>query len=145
MITVNEVMSENVITLKPSDSVYSARELMKEEDIRHIPIVDDNHFPIGIITQRDILKARDSELNANNHIVDDRKILLEQVMSREISYTLPGEPLRSAGFKLQKHKYGCLPVMDNNKLVGIITDYDFVGIAINLIEQMDQMEQIDDY
>ncbi len=140
MITVKEVMSENVLTLKASDSVSVARKLMKEEDIRHIPIVNDNHFPVGIITQRDILRARDSELSGESHLVDDSQILLEQIMSRKISYSLASDPLRSAGLKLQKNKYGCLPVMNNNKLVGIITDYDFVGVAINLIEQADQSE-----
>ena len=140
MITVNEVMSESVITLKASDSVYSAKELMRKEDIRHIPIVDDNNYPIGIITQRDILRVRDSELNSDNHIIDDNKVMLEQIMSRKISYVRKTDPLRIAGIKLQKNKYGCLPVMDNNKLVGIITDFDFVGVAINLIEQMEQTE-----
>ncbi|MCU7941008.1 MAG: CBS domain-containing protein [gamma proteobacterium symbiont of Bathyaustriella thionipta] len=141
MITVNEVMSEKVITLKASDSVATARELMKKEDIRHLPVVNDDHFPVGIITQRDILRAQDSELNGDTHIVNDKQVLLEQIMSREISYVLSDDPLRSAGFKLQKHKYGCLPVMNNNKLVGIITDFDFVDIAINLIEQMEQSEE----
>lgn len=143
MITVSEVMSENVITMKASDNSSAARELMKKEDIRHIPIVDDNHFPIGIITQRDILRARDSELSDDNHVVDNQKVLLEHIMSRQISYVLASDSLRTAGLKLQKNKYGCLPVMSNNKLVGIITDYDFVGVAINLIEQMDQMDQMD--
>lgn len=140
MITVNEIMSEYVITLKTSDSVSAARELMKREDIRHIPIVDENFFPVGIVTQRDILKAQDSKLCGDHHTIDDQQVLLEQIMSRKISYARPADPLRVAGLKLQKNKYGCLPVMDNNKLVGIITDYDFVGVAINLIEQVDHSE-----
>ena len=140
MINVNEVMSENVITLKASDTISAARTLMEEEDIRHIPIVDDNNFPIGIITQRDIFRARDSELNNDEHIIDDEKTTLEQIMSRQISYVLKTDPLRIAGLKLQKNKYGCLPGMDQDKLVGIITDFDFVGVAINLIEQMEQTE-----
>lgn len=140
MITVNEIMSENVITLKASDSISSARELMKNEDIRHLPVVDDNNFPVGIVTQRDIFRAQDSKLNGDNHIINDEQVLLEQIMSRKISYALPDEPLRSAGLKLQKNKYGCLPVMDNDKLVGIITDFDFVGVAINLIEQMEHSD-----
>ncbi len=143
MITVNEVMSVNVFTMKASDSVSAARELMNKEDIRHIPIVDDNQYPIGIITQRDILRAQDSELSGEHHTVNDNQISLKQIMSKKISYARPNEPLRSAGLKLQKHKYGCLPVMDNNQLVGIITDYDFVGIAINLIEQVDHSDDFE--
>ncbi len=140
MITVNEIMSENVVTLKGSDNINSAKELMEKEDIRHIPIVDDNHYPIGIITQRDILRAQDSELSPEKNQLNHKKILLEKIMSKNISYVLSSDPLRNAGLKLQKNKYGCLPVMENNMLVGIVTDFDFVGVAINLIEQMDQLE-----
>ena len=143
MITVNEVMSTHVMTLKANDNVFTARELMKDERVRHIPIVDDNDFPVGVVTQRDILRAQDSILAGDQHLVDEKSILLEEIMSKAISYTRPEDPLRSAGLKLQKNKYGCLPVMDNNKLVGIITDSDFVDIALNLIEQMDYSEEID--
>ena len=48
MSTVNEVMSTQVITLQATDNVFMARELMKEKEVRHIPIVDANNFPIGI-------------------------------------------------------------------------------------------------
>jgi len=141
MITVNEVMSTQVITLKASDSVSAARELMKKEDIRHIPIVNDNLVPVGLVTQRDILSAQNSNLtNGKGHPLDENSVLLEQIMSDKIAYVHPSDPLRSAGIKIQKHKYGCLPVIDNNRLVGIITDSDFVGVAINLIEQVEQSE-----
>ena len=141
MITVNEIMSAKVITLKASDSLSTARKLMREEDIRHIPIVDDNHFPVGIVTHRDILRALDSEIDSNHEQSSDKNsILLEQIMSQKISYVRPSDPLRVAGLKLQKNKYGCLPVMDNDKLAGIITDSDFVDVAINLIEQVEQTE-----
>ena len=141
MITVNEVMSTQVMTLNAADNVSTAWELMKDQDVRHIPIVDENHFPVGIITERDILRARNSSVLANNQSMGEESILLEQIMSKKISYTRPEDPLRSAGLKLQKNKYGCLPVMDNDKLVGIITDSDFVDIALNLIEQMDYTEE----
>ena len=141
MITVNEIMSAKVITLKASDSLSTARKLMREEDIRHIPIVDDNHFPVGIVTHRDILRALHSETNDNHtQSADKGSILLEHIMSQRISYVRPDDPLRVAGLKLQKNKYGCLPVMNKDKLVGIITDSDFVDVAINLIEQAEQAE-----
>lgn len=143
MITVNEVMSTQVITLLVSDSVFTAKNLMKDEGVRHIPIVDENHFPVGVVTQRDILRAQDSELSDDQPKLDTKSILLEQIMSKAISYTRPDDPLRSAGLKLQKNKYGCLPVMEHNKLVGIITDSDFVDIALNLIEQMEYNDDVE--
>ncbi|MCP3849681.1 MAG: CBS domain-containing protein [Gammaproteobacteria bacterium] len=140
MITVNEVMTESVFTLKATDNLYSAKELMNKENIRHIPVVNDDNYPIGIITQRDLFRAQDSQLNPNQHSSDDKAILLEQIMSKSISYVSDNDPLRIAGLKLQKNKFGCLPVMSNHKMVGIITDFDFVGIAINLIEQQEQAD-----
>jgi predicted transcriptional regulator len=49
--------------------------------------------------------------------------------------------LRTAAMYMQAHKYGCLPVVSDNKLVGIITDSDFIAIAINLIEQAELNEE----
>ena len=54
--------------------------------------------------------------------------------------------LRSAALFLEKHRIGCLPVVDNDKLCGIITDTDFVAVAINLLEQMEASEpDLDDF
>ncbi len=84
-----------------------ASELMKEKEVRHIPIVDANNFPVGIISQRDIFRAQDSELmDSNQQKLDSKSILLKDIMSNEISYTSPKDPLRSACLKLQKNKYG---------------------------------------
>ena len=56
-------------------------------------------------------------------------------MTEGILTTHPKYSLRAAGLTLQKHKHGCLPIIDNGALVEIITDSDFVGVAINLIEE----------
>jgi CBS domain-containing protein len=64
-------------------------------------------------------------------------------MTEDILTTHPKDSLRAAGLTLQKHKYGCLPVIENGSLVGIITDSDYVGVAINLIEEHDAFEDID--
>lgn len=141
MITVSEVMSTQVTTLDVSASIAMAKEIMKEEDIRHIPIVNEQQYPIGIITQRDILKAQSSKLPHDKaEDIDESQVSVSEIMTQKVAYTYPEEPLRSAGLKIQKHRFGCLPVMQNDQLVGIITDTDFVGVAIDLIEQMDLSE-----
>jgi CBS domain-containing protein len=143
MITVNEVMSTEIITLKVSDSVSAARKLMRKENIRHIPIVTEHLSPVGIVTQRDLLRAQVSVLTGdNNQAIDENLVPVEQIMSSKIAFVHPDDSLRSAGLKIQKHKYGCLPVVDNNQLVGIITDSDFVSVAIDLIEQMEYTEDL---
>ena len=52
--------------------------------------------------------------------------------------------LRQAALFLEKHRIGCLPVVTDGKLVGIITDTDFVGVAINLLEQIEELEPIEE-
>lgn len=140
MITVNEIMSTELITLEPSDSVSKAAETMTKNNIRHIPIIDPQNQVIGIISQRDVLKAG-AFTNQISKPTSDCPI--SDIMTEDILTTHPKDSLRAAGLTLQKHKYGCLPVIDNGALVGIITDSDFVGVAINLIEEQDSYEDLE--
>jgi CBS domain-containing membrane protein len=62
------------------------------------------------------------------------------MMVTDIDTVPPSAPLRRAALYLERHKIGCLPVVDEGRLVGIITDTDFVGVAINLLEQLENYE-----
>ena len=135
MITVDELMTAEPYTLRETDTLRTARQLMTEKHIRHIPITDDNNRLFGLITQRDVLQAADS----------DNETRLEQIMIQDVSVIAGTDSARSAAIHLQQHKYGCLPVVgDDNQVVGIITDSDFVGVAINLLEQVEIAEDQDD-
>ena len=135
MITVSEVMSTEVITLKATDSISIAVSAMTENNIRHLPIVDAQNQVIGIISQRDVLKAG-SLAKENNQQAKP----ISDIMSKDILTIHPKDSLKAAGLTLQKHKYGCLPVIKDKSLIGIITDSDFVTVAINLIEEQDNFE-----
>ena len=65
---------------------------------------------------------------------------LADIMIREVSIINKTDSLRKAAMYMQSHKYGCLPVVSDGRLVGIITDSDFIDIAINLIEQAEFSE-----
>ena len=108
---------------------------MKTYRVRHIPIIDVEKRLIGLITQRDILAA------------DKTGIFVSDVMRRDLYTISQTADMRAAALMLQKHKIGSLPVLQGEKLVGIITDSDFVGLAINLLEQMEAIEpdDFDDY
>ncbi len=136
MITVSEIMTTEVITLKATDSVSIAASVMTENNIRHLPIVDTHNQVIGIISQRDVLGA--GELAGDNKIPKAK--IVSDIMSKDILTTHPKDSLKSAGLTLQKYKYGCLPVIENQSLVGIISDTDFVAVAINLIKNQDDTE-----
>ena len=65
-------------------------------------------------------------------------------MSRTLDLVSPGAGLRDAALLMRNHRLGCLPVMDQDDLVGIITDTDFVEVSIHLLEQMEAVEQLED-
>ena len=137
MFTIDEFMTSDPYTLYETHTIDDARRVMTEKHVRHIPITDkDNHLH-GLVTQRDVLAAT---IPAELHITAP-DILPSEVMIKNISVIHKSDSLRQAAVYLQSHKYGCLPVISDDKLVGIITDSDFVEIAINMLEHA-EIEEI---
>ena len=144
MITIEEFMTPDPYTLRESDSINDAWEIMIGKHVRHIPITDEDGHLLGLVTQRDVLAATEPgairEAKSASHEVKS-DITLSQIMIRDVTVIHKEDSLRQAALYLQTHKYGCLPVILDDRLVGIITDSDFIDIAINLIEQVELMEE----
>ena len=144
MITVEEFMTSEPCTLKETDSINAARKIMTERNIRHIPVTDDDNRLIGLVTQRDILAATGPGLvtkeGGNPEAGGTAGVRLSDIMIRNVSVVEKSDSLRTAAKFMQSHKYGCLPVVSAGRLEGIITDSDFISIAINLIEQAELNE-----
>lgn len=133
---VSEIMTRDVIGLPPSASLAEARTLMQRHHIRHLLILEDNRL-IGLVSQRDILAAQESSLEQglNGQFLEQHSVA--DIMIKEVTTVSPKAGIREAALYLQKHKYGCLPVIDKEQLVGIVTDSDFVAVAIHLMEVLD--------
>jgi CBS domain-containing protein len=141
MLTVAEIMTREPYTLGPDDTLASARKLMAEHHIRHIPVLSAEGTLIGVVTQRDILAAGDSRVvNRKGEAGEEKYVALSAIMTTPVQTVDENASLRGTAMHLQKNKLGCLPVLRKGKLVGIITDSDFIAIAINLMEQMEQGE-----
>ena len=142
MLTVAEIMTREPFTLGPDDTVESARQMMAQHRIRHIPIVDNSDNLVGLITQRDVLAAQDSTvLNpAGDENSRDAYVAISAVMTTPVQTTDESASLRGTALHLLEHKLGCLPVISDGKLAGIVTDADFVSVAINLMEQLELSE-----
>ncbi|WP_047048637.1 CBS domain-containing protein [Vibrio mexicanus] len=144
MIKVEDMMTRNPHTLLRSHTLSDAKDMMEALDIRHIPIVDEQTHLLGIVTQRDVLAAQESSLQK---LPKDQSYTLNtplnELMHDSISTVTPKAGLKQSAMYMQKHKIGCLPVVEDNKLVGIITDSDFVAIAINLLELQEEVEPIE--
>lgn len=144
---VDEIMTRKIHTLGRHHNLHDARQLMQTQRIRHVPIVDTDGQLIGLISQRDLLAAGPPiypPLSEQERAAQESAISLERIMKTELHTVDSHEGLRSAALKMQAHRIGCLPVMRGQKLLGIITDTDFVGLAINLLEQLEWQSPLEE-
>lgn len=148
MIKIEDMMTRNPRTLLRSNSLQDAKNLMSEHDIRHVPVVDIDNKLLGVVTQRDILAVQESILEKDATTSSyTLTTSLDKIMAQGVMTASPKAGLKESAVYMQKHKVGCLPVLDQGKLVGIITDTDFVSIAINLLELQEEVEpdEINDF
>lgn len=129
---VRDVMTADPTTLKRNDQLTLAEDIMRLGRVRHLPVVDDDgEILVGIVSQRDLFRdALAQALGYGKHA--QRKILdtlsVKDVMATELVTTSPDISLIEAARLLTERKIGCLPVVENGHLVGILTEGDFVAL-----------------
>jgi len=139
MFSIEAIMSTNLITVSPAATLAEARSLMHDNRIHHIPVVEGDKL-VGLITLTNVLAATDSFLRDDKSRIHANEIGIKDAMVTDVATVDVNASLRHAALFLEKHKIGCLPVLDDDKLIGIITDTDFVAVAINLLEQLEETE-----
>ena len=144
MFNIDTIMTTDVVTIPPTASLADARELMQKHRIHHLPVVEADSKLVGLMTLTDVLAASDSSLRNDDSRIPATDILLKDVMVTDIATVSESASLRQAALFIEKYKIGCLPVLSDGKLKGIITDSDFVAVAINLLEQLEETEPDDD-
>lgn len=132
---VSDRMTKNPYTVKKSESVSNAREIMKKEKIHRLPVINDKGGLIGIITEKDILYASPSP--ASTLDVWEMTSLLAKlevgaVMTAKAVSCTPDTPVEEAARLLSDNDIGGLPVVEGGILVGIITESDLFEIFIEL-------------
>ena len=142
MFTIEAIMSTDLVTLAPNDTVAEARSLMHNNRIHHLPVVDGDRL-VGLITLTNVLAATDSYLRDPENRIHANEVLVKDAMVTDIATIDEHASLRQAALFIEKHRIGCLPIVTNDKLRGIITDTDFVGVAINLLELAEETEPMD--
>jgi CBS domain-containing membrane protein len=128
-LVVKDLMSRRVVSVRPEDSIAKVRLIMDEKNVRHVPVVDAAQNVVGLVSDRDLLRhALEDQLDLPVNVLEDvlRKSRAEDVMTREVATVEADEPLSSAADTMLENKYGCLPVVDGTRLVGILTESDFV-------------------
>jgi len=123
-------MTPNPITVVPKTTLPDAHKLMKESKIRRLPVVDHGQL-VGIVTLGDVREAQPSNATTLsiyelNYLLS--KLTVDRIMTREPLTIAPGDTIRQAAQVMLEHKIGGLPVMDGDRLVGIITESDIFRV-----------------
>ena len=127
---VRDLMSHPVRTLERNDILSNADSVMRNERIRHLPVLDDVGRLVGIISQRDLfLNALVRALGYGTMARDRsfRSIAVKEVMTEDVVTTTPETPITAAAQMMVDRKIGCLPVVESNALVGILSESDIVA------------------
>ena len=143
MFQIKNIMTEDVFTLNEQDSLSAAKDLMDLARIRHIPIVNDQNVFVGLLTHRDILAATISilaEIDRSTQNEIEAGIPIREIMQTDVVTIHPQESLKIAAQLLLKEKYGCLPVVCEGRLCGIITEADFLRLTLELLGAVEAVE-----
>ena len=140
MIYVNDLMTTKVFTLHRTDSLKDVRALMKLAKIRHIPVTNETNTFVGLLTHRDLLSytvSRLADIDQEEQAEIEASILVGDIMRTDVMTTTPDMLLREAAEILYRNKYGCLPVLnEDKKLVGILTEADILRLSIALLHEV---------
>lgn len=128
-VKVSDLMSTETVTLQRNDKLALADCAMKERAIRHIPVLDESGQLCGILSQRDLFRgALLKNLGYGEYLANkmmDSMVVKEAMVSPVIT-TAPTTEIQKAASTMIEQKIGCLPVIDNGELQGILTEEDFV-------------------
>lgn len=134
--TVADLMTDRVFSVTPTDALDDVLDVMLEHGVRHVPVVDEDGTVVGVVSHRDLLgetaprATQDEEGNLVNLVQSLSGRTVAQVMSAP-EIVARDTPLAEAAAVLMENRFGCVPVVDNGHLVGILTESDFVRQAID--------------
>lgn len=135
---VADLMTRQVVTLNEEDDLVDINENMETLGLRHLPVVDDDRL-VGIVSHRDVLRVSAGTLEpgaAQRDAILKERTFVRDIMTRDVVTVRAETTVGEAAKLLLRHKFGCLPVVeDDGKLVGIVTEHDFVRLLVEMIDR----------
>lgn len=128
---IEEIMVRDIQTLQSTNTVREAFNIMRTYRIRHIPIVDHAETVVGIITDRDIKEAVPSTFSSGDY-TEIYEAPLSAIMTKNPILGHPMDFVEESALIFYEKQIGCLPIVSNHKLVGIITETDLLYNYIEL-------------
>ncbi len=132
-LTVEQVMSRHILSIKEEDNLAAACDIMVAAAVRHVPVVNDKKELAGLISQTDLVQHAMSNLEgltAGEKEHELSKIKAGDIMVKKVKHAYLAQDIREAGKIMLDNKYGCLPVLRGMELVGILTEADFVKYIV---------------
>jgi len=134
-VTVRQWMTANIVTINERASVQEALKLMKYHSVRHLPVVDEHQKLSGLVTDADLRGVLIASML--------EELTLQDVMVRNPYTASPEMPLEEAARLILRKRIGGLPVLENDKLVGIITVVDILSAFINIMGMLGNSSRVD--
>jgi len=132
-ILVSTIMTPDVVTLNITDSLTTAEELFRKNNIRHIPVVS-GHRIVGMLSHSDILRIGIPEVSENNESVVSTvydMYTLDQVMTKNVKTLLHTDFIKTAALVFTESEFRALPIVDENEnLVGILSTTDLIKFLL---------------
>jgi len=126
-LAVGQVMTTDLFTVRAHDLVDLAASMMQWEHIRHVPVEDDAGHLLGLISHRDLLSLVGGETK--------QRVAVGDIMKTELITVNPRTPTVEAIRVMREARVGCLPVVEDGLLVGLVTETDFLDVARRVIEE----------
>ena len=128
-LTVADIMVTRVVTIEMDDRLTLTKEIFDNVSFHHLLVIDENNTLAGILSHRDFLRALSPNIGTAAELIRDTETLqkrVHQVMSHNPITIAPHCNINQASKLLLDHDIGCLPVLENNRIVGIITWKDLL-------------------
>ncbi len=127
---VSQFMATDLFTVRPGDIVDFAASLMDWRHVRHVPVEDDDGALVGLVSHRSLLR-----LVATGKIGGDNKVTVSEIMNPNPVSIGPDTNTVDAIRLMRESQLACLPVVENGKLVGLVTEHDLLVVSSHLLER----------
>ncbi len=130
---VRDVMTSRPFTIRRDKRLQAVQSMLEWGAFRHVPVVDEHGFLVGVVSQTDVLKASASELDPDTpraqRCLQLASVAVERVMRGEVVTADPDETVAEAAARMLRLRIHCLPVVELGRVVGIVTARDLLGVV----------------
>jgi len=138
-------MKTKLLTITPETSVFKAREMMDNHRISHLPVTDGKAHLVGLVTDRDLRQVWASPattLSVHELTYVLQKLTVANVMTRNVVTATPDMHIERAALIIHDKKFGALPVVKDDRLVGIITVTDLMQVVLTALGLSDNTKRL---